>query len=419
MAVAAISSIACRHNIMVQYCCQIIGADDELEVENGLKLCTSELNFWGDVLMAAVSLTLQIMRPVHVTNSKVCFLPLLPMLSVQTGNRSKHEPMRPSVKASSSNIGGRLVAAAKEKRHKMQTKPRVDPGRMEEAKASISRLSSGPLARSYCLALSTTLLSATAFFCLLASGLSCSFLSVYLTNPNAVIDLNTTNIPPEDQWYYDELMSEDNNALSVGILCQGDLDWLAPNTSDNSMRLLSKVFLIVALALGGLLLIVTCGISTFLPASNLVWDGISYIAAGMFVCEMPIFFLLDSPPCNNYRGMFSCQLASGSYSLIVSMVCSLSLAILTQWKYTPDWKGEYEIWNLRRLNEEMNQQPGFIGGSKTPEENSNDYEDEEMAMANQQQFNQRQQQHHQDEDEPAEIGVEIRVEKVPSLQRPQ
>mmetsp|Transcript_20812 Transcript_20812/g.41385 ORF Transcript_20812/g.41385 Transcript_20812/m.41385 type:complete len:937 (+) Transcript_20812:92-2902(+) len=301
----------------------------------------------------------------------------------------------------------------------MQTKPRVDAGRMEEAKASFSRLSSGPLARSYCLALSTTLLSATAFFCLLASGLSCSFLSVSLTNPNAVIDLNTTNIPPEDQWYYDELMSEDNNALSVGILCQGDLDWLAPNTSDNSMRLLSKVFLIVALALGGLLLIVTCGISTFLPASNLVWDGISYIAAGMFVCEMPIFFLLDSPPCNNYRGMFSCQLASGSYSLIVSMVCSLSLAILTQWKYTPDWKGEYEIWNLRRLNEEMNQQPGFIGGSKTPEENSNDYEDEEMAMANQQQFNQRQQQHHQDEDEPAEIGVEIRVEKVPSLQRPQ
>ena len=168
---------------------------------------------------------------------------------------------------------------------KMQARSRVDTRR-----ASISKLSSGPLARSYCLALSTTCLSAVAFICLLASGLSCSFLSVTLSDEIVVIDFNMTNIAPEDQWYFNELMSENNNALSVGILCQGDLDWLAPNTADNVMRLLSKVFLIVALALGGLLLLVTCGISTFLPTSNLVWDGISYIAAGLFVCQMPIFF---------------------------------------------------------------------------------------------------------------------------------
>lgn len=304
----------------------------------------------------------------------------------------------------------------------MQNKSRgVDTRRTEvemsaKAAASSSRLSSsGPLARSYCLAFSTTILSAAAFCCLLASGLSCSFLSVSLSNQVEVIDFNMTNILPEDQWYFDKLLYEDNGSLSVGILCQGDLEWLAPDTSDNSMRLLSKVFLIVALALGGLLLMVTCGISTVLPTSNLIWDGISYIAAGLFVCEMPIFFLLDSPPCNNSKGMFSCQLASGSYTLIASMACSLSLAILTQWKNTPDWKGEYEIWNLRRMNEQMSQQPGLISESKTPEENSKDYEDEEMAMGNKQQRSQQQ----LSQDEPAEIGVEIRVEKVPSPQRPQ
>eukprot|EP00986_Skeletonema_menzelii_P000956 scaffold268_cov140-Skeletonema_menzelii.AAC.9 len=308
----------------------------------------------------------------------------------------------------------------------MQTKSRgVDTGRTEEmpaasSKASFSKLSSsGPLAKSYCLALSTALLSAAAFCCLLASGLSCSFLSVSLSNQVEVIDFNMTNILPEDQWYFNELLSEGNNALSVGILCHGELDWLAPNTSDNSMRLLSKVFLIVALALGGLLLMVTCGISTVLPTSNLLWDGISYIAAGLFVCEMPIFFLLDSPPCNNSKGMFSCQLASGSYTLICSMACSLSLAILTQWKNTPDWKEEYEIWNLRKMNEQMSQQPGVISESKTPEENSNDYEDEEMAMGHQQQLNLREQPASRSQDEPAEIGVEIRVEKVPSPERPQ
>jgi len=300
-----------------------------------------------------------------------------------------------------------------------------------DAKTSSLRLSAGPLARNYCLALSTALLSLVAFSCVLASGLSCSFLSVSLNNPNAIIDLNITNVPAEDQWYYNKLMSENNNALSVGILCQGDLDWLAPNTSDNSMRLLSKVFLIVTLVLGGLLLMVTCGISTFFQTSTFVWDGISYIAAGLFVCEMPIFFLLDSPPCSNSKGMFSCQLGPGSYSLIVSMVCSLSLAILTQWKNPPDWKEEYEIWNLRRRNEQMNQQSGMLfGGSKTPEEDSNDYEDEEMAIVNQQMNHQQEhnvssvnrklyQQQQQDlQDQPEEIGVEIHVvEKVPSPKR--
>lgn len=294
----------------------------------------------------------------------------------------------------------------------------MDVGAMEvlasDAKDFSSRVSFGPLARNYCLALSSALLSAAAFMCVLASGLSCSFLSVSLNNPNAVIDFNSTNVPAEDEWYYNTIMSENNNALSVGILCQGDLDWLAPNTSDNSMRLLSKVFLIVTLAMGGLLVMVTCGISTFFQTSTFVWDGISYIAAGLFVCEMPIFFLLDSPPCSNSEGVFSCQLGPGSYSLILSMVCSLSLAILTQWKNPPDWKEEYEIWNLRRRNEQMNQQSGLLfGGSTAPEENSNNYEDEEMAVVNQ-----KMNQQPQPQEQPEEIGVEIRVvEKVPSPKR--
>lgn len=267
-----------------------------------------------------------------------------------------------------------------------------------------------PLAKNYCLALSTALLSAAAFCCLLVSGLSCSFLSVS-ANQNAVIDPNTTNVPAEDLWYYNEIISEDGNVLSVGILCHGDLDWLAPKTSDDSMRVLSKVFLIVALSLGAPLLIATCCISSFIPASSFVWDGISYVAAGMFVCEMPIFFLLDSPPCSHSKGMFNCQMGSGSYALIASMFCSLSLALLTQWKNPPDWKEEYEIWNLRRRNKQMNL-IGLFGGSKTLEENSDEeiavFNDEEMTTANQKVT---QQQQHE------EVGLEIQVEKVPSPQR--
>src|SRR6056300_10339 len=208
----------------------------------------------------------------------------------------------------------------------MKSKPRVDVGRMDllsSSKSMSPRQQVVPFAKAYTLALITTLLSAASFGCLLASGLSCSFLSITSDgNSNIVIDPNTTNIPEEDLWYYNEMISNsNNNALSVGILCQGDLDWLAPNTSDNSMRLLSKIFLFVSLALSGLVLMITCAISTFLPTSNIIWDGISYIAAGLFVCEMPIFFLFDSPPCSNAKNVFVCQLGSGSYTLIVSMIC--------------------------------------------------------------------------------------------------
>lgn len=300
----------------------------------------------------------------------------------------------------------------------MKPKPRVDVGRMDllsSSKSMSPRQQVVPFAKAYSLALITTLLSAASFGCLLASGLSCSFLSITSdSNSNVQIDPNTTNIPEEDLWYYNEMISNsNNNALSVGILCQGDLDWLAPNTSDNSMRLLSKIFLIVSLALSGLVLVITCAISTFLPTSNIIWDGISYIAAGLFVCEMPIFFLFDSPPCSNAKNVFVCQLGSGSYTLIVSMICSLSLALLTQWKNPPDWKEEYEIWNLRRRNGRMNKQRGMFGdGSNTPpvptEESSSDdnkFNDEEMAL----------QDDHQHGEE--EMGVEIQVEKIPSPQR--
>lgn len=332
----------------------------------------------------------------------------------ETSSKDQHVGSR------SIGVGGSI----KRKRHKMKPRADVVGGILASPpKASVARVSYGPLARNYCLALFTALLSAAAFSCILASGLSCSFLSVSLTNPNAANNTTTTtNLPPEDQWYYNELLSENNNTLSVGILCEGDLDWLAPNSSDNSMRLLSKVFTIVAFALGGLLTVVTCGISTFFQTSNIVWDGISYIAAGLFVCEMPIFFLLDSPPCST---LFSCHLGPGSYTLITSMVCSLSLAILTQWKNPPDWKEEYEIWNLRRRNEQMDQQPGLLfgGSKKTQEENSNDWQDEEMAVVNKARDQQQQQQHgissvnhrvnqYQPHDQPEEIGVEIQVEKV-------
>lgn len=301
----------------------------------------------------------------------------------------------------------------------MKPKPGVDVGRMDllsSSKSMSPRQQVVPFAKAYSLALITALLSAASFSCLLVSGLSCSFLSISAANSNVQIDPNTTSIPEEDLWYYNEMISNSNeNALSVGILCQGDLDWLAPNTSDNSMRLLSNIFLIVSLALSGLVLMITCAISTFLPTSNITWDVISYIAAGLFVCEMPIFFLFDSPPCSNAKNVFVCQLGSGSYTLIVSMICSLSLAILTQWKNPPDWKEEYEIWNLRRRNERMNNKRGMFGdGSNTPpvptEESSDDifddinFNDEEMALEDDQQHGE-------------EMGVEIQVEKISSPQR--
>lgn len=225
-----------------------------------------------------------------------------------------------------------------------------------------------PLAKHFLLTVTTAVLASLGFLTGLVAALSCdvvradfdagSLAASLLEMEESYVGIGSGAISAEDSWYYNELLSNQSNQhLSMGVFCSGDFSFLLKDQSSNTMRQLSGSFLVISLILGAIVMNLSCAISTLLPTTERIWNGISYFSSLAFLCEMPVFFILDSPPCNNSSTDelldFTCSLSSGSFSLFVSMVSHLVLAIITQWKEAPDWKGEYELWRLIRENRNM------------------------------------------------------------------
>mmetsp|Transcript_14402 Transcript_14402/g.26013 ORF Transcript_14402/g.26013 Transcript_14402/m.26013 type:complete len:1499 (-) Transcript_14402:116-4612(-) len=260
-----------------------------------------------------------------------------------------------------------------------------------------------PPCRHYLLALSTAVLSAVGFACALASGLSCSFLSVtYATSDNYDIDgewhasskgyRNEADVLTEDSsgWYSDPGPegNEDSNGWytdpgpdgyesgtpattvdSAGIFCNNDDRYGGANGGSGTRETLSKAFLSLSLSLGAFLLLLTIAISTpILPdITSKLWNGISALSILTFVVQLPTLLILDGGICADYAKN-ECTLSTGSIPLFVSMVSYVLLSILVQWKDRPDWKEEYELWNLvQRSSSSGRRRPGNVERDRTEE----------------------------------------------------
>ncbi|KAL3800817.1 hypothetical protein HJC23_001654 [Cyclotella cryptica] len=209
-----------------------------------------------------------------------------------------------------------------------------------------------PLATHYLLTLTTAVLATVGFVLSLFAALSCDFLRVNLNDDGASSPSSAVNqfdgsteetTTGTSGWYYNELLErQPDHTLSVGIFCPTSL--MTQGGHSNSKVALSKAFLTTSLIMGAFLLSVTCAISTILPNHKRLWNIISFTAGLSFLCQLPVFFIIDSPPCNQVD--FTCSLSGGSFGLFCSMVCYLILALLTQWNEAPDWKEEYELWRL-------------------------------------------------------------------------
>ena len=216
-----------------------------------------------------------------------------------------------------------------------------------------------PLVTHYCLTLTTTILALTGFVGALFAALSCEFMQVYLTDvpSTSAAAAGWIDSMPETNstdWYYNELMErQEDHSSSVGIFCPNSI--ITQDVNDGRLKL-SQAFLTTALVLGAILLNVTCLISTILSNTERAWNFISINAGLGFLCELPVFFVMDSPLCTDD---FTCSLGRGSFGLFCSMTCYLVIALLTQWKEPPDWKEEYELWRLMKRNQE--QKTSFVG----------------------------------------------------------
>ncbi|KAL7483792.1 hypothetical protein ACHAW6_009434 [Cyclotella cf. meneghiniana] len=209
-----------------------------------------------------------------------------------------------------------------------------------------------PLATHCLLTLTTAVLATVGFVLALFAALSCDFIRVKLSDDGAsslAAAENQFDGPTEKMtidtsgWYYKELSEKQaDHALSVGIFCPTSL--VTQDGQNNNRVVLSKAFLATSLILGAFLLSLTCAISTILPNNKRLWNIISFTSGFSFLCQLPVFFILDSSPCNLVD--FKCSLAGGSFGLFCSMICYLVLALITQGNEAPDWKEEYELWRL-------------------------------------------------------------------------
>ena len=202
-----------------------------------------------------------------------------------------------------------------------------------------------PFLKHYSLTLSTVILSATAFALALFSGLSCSFLKV----PADAYD----DITQFDPYLSYNRSREKNEVLTLGLFCEGDLGYMIDTSSKDSItRTISKAFLISALFIGAINICVTLSISTFLPTTSKIWNGITVLSLSSFLLQLPTFILFSSPPCNEYK----CVLGTGSFALLCSLSLNLVLVLVTHFVDMPEWKEEWELWRLVKRNKQQQHQ---------------------------------------------------------------
>lgn len=130
-------------------------------------------------------------------------------------------------------------------------------------------------------------------------------------------------------------------SASIGLFCEGDFY----DVSDDSMWQLSRIFLFIALIIAGGAFALAWAISTFALPTKRNWKLISISSALAAVVQVPIFLVFETSPCKDYPTQ-ECELATGSYLLICSILCSVLVTVLTVFLDPPDWVAEVDTWRI-------------------------------------------------------------------------
>jgi hypothetical protein len=163
---------------------------------------------------------------------------------------------------------------------------------------------------------------------LVGAGITCSFVSVEANNGEILKILESSE--------QRAVMS-----TSIGLFCEGDFYDL----EGDLMWELSRIFLNVALAIAGIAVIVAWSISTFALPTRRNWKLISITSALSAVVQVPIFLVFETEPCKDFPQQ-QCELSTGCYLLMGSVVCSVFVTILTVCLDPPDWVGDLDTWRI-------------------------------------------------------------------------
>lgn len=131
-------------------------------------------------------------------------------------------------------------------------------------------------------------------------------------------------------------------SASIGLFCEGDFYDL----EDDVMWGLSRIFLFVALGIAGIAVIIAWSISTFALPTRRKWKLISVASALSAVVQVPVFLVFEAEPCKDYPMQQKCELSTGCYLLMGSIICSVFVTILTVCLDPPEWVGDLDTWRI-------------------------------------------------------------------------
>jgi hypothetical protein len=138
------------------------------------------------------------------------------------------------------------------------------------------------------------------------------------------------------------------SSLTFGVFCFGD----CRDLRGEAFQILSQVFGVISLILSIMSTSLAWVISTIAIPSRRNWHVISIASAIAAVTEVPVFLLFESSPCKQTSLNRQCELSTGSYLLMISIVCTISVTIVTQCLEPPAWVRQIDAWRIRKSDDE-------------------------------------------------------------------
>jgi hypothetical protein len=138
------------------------------------------------------------------------------------------------------------------------------------------------------------------------------------------------------------------SSFTFGVFCFGD----CRDLQGEAFQILSQVFGFISLLLSIMSTLMAWVISTIAIPSRRNWHIISIVSATAAVTQVPVFLLFESSPCKRTYFDQQCELSTGSYLLIISIVSTISVTIVTQCLEPPAWVRQIDAWRIRKSDDE-------------------------------------------------------------------
>ena len=157
---------------------------------------------------------------------------------------------------------------------------------------------------------------------------------------------------------------------SFGVLC----DSYYFDSEGDTMWGISKIFLYISLALGGIAAALAWTVTWCIPPSIRTWKLLSVVSALTAVLNIPIFLLFESEPCTIDISRQKCVLSFGSFLLMSGTISSIAVVLLTQCMDPPTWGRELDAWKVGKRGEEPTAclARGMVASDEYPESEKKD-----------------------------------------------